>query len=42
MVLTTVSYGSTAPSTATRKIWGSGGASWLKPLLVMVPQLALQ
>ncbi len=27
MVLTTVGYGSTAPSTAIGKVWGSGEAS---------------
>jgi len=41
MVLTTVGYGSTAHSTAVGKVWGSGGASWFKTLLVMVPQLPL-
>ncbi len=42
MVLTTVGYGSTAPSTAIGKVWGSGGVSWFLPLLAMVPQLYLQ
>jgi hypothetical protein len=42
MVLTTVGYGSTAPSTAIGKVWGSGGSSWFLTLLAMVPQLHLQ